>query len=380
MCRRIIFCLQAAPLTDCPRLSELTQRLILPKNTKTHIGKITIRSVILFALPLSLAFLIAPEAHAGFFDNVDNLVKNFFPTSTVGDHKYNASNVPLPAAIAAVGQSGALEDYMISDGGALLAASGPGGAAAELTDLQAQTAAGAISAYIVQADDTISSIADKYGISADTINWANGLNRKSKLKVGQTLVILPITSVQHKVVKGDTIAKIAKRYSGDVDEIIAYNGLEDGTLTVGETVIIPDGEMPALPLPPKVAGRVKYNHDSGPDLGDYYISPVLGCRKTQGIHGHNGVDLGCPMGTPLRAAAAGTVIVASSGGWGGGYGNYVVIRHPNGTQTVYAHMLRVSVRPRDTVGRGESIGTTGNSGKSTGPHVHFEVRGARNPF
>ncbi len=268
---------------------------------------------------------------------------------------------------------------MTSDGGALLAASGPSGAAAELTDLQAETAAGAISTYTVEEGDTISSIAATYGISVNTIYWANNLNRKSKLKIGQTLVILPITSVQHKVVKGDTIAKIAKLYSGNVDEIVAYNGLEDGKLTVGDTVIIPDGEMPAAPLPAKVVNRL-VNRDSGPDIAGYYLRPVLGCHKTQGIHGHNGIDLGCPIGTPLRAAAPGIVIVASVGGWGGGYGNYIVIKHPNGTQTVYGHLSRVDVRVGDPVDRGQYIGATGNTGKSTGPHLHFEVRGARNPF
>lgn len=314
-------------------------------------------------------------AHAGI---LDELVKKVFATSSVGDHKFTAQSVPLLTA--AVGQSGAIEDYMTSDQGALLAASGPSGAAAELTDLQVQTAAGTISTYIVEEGDTISSIADIYGISANTIYWANGLNRKSKLKIGQTLVILPITSVQHKVAKGDTIAKIAKRYNGNVDEIISYNGLEDGALTAGEMIIIPDGEMPAAPLPTKVASRIKLYKDSGPDMGGYYIIPTLGCRKTQGLHGHNGIDLGCPVGTPLRAAAEGTVIVANAGGWGGGYGNYIVIRHPNGTQTVYGHLSRVGVNVGDAVERGQSIGTTGNSGKSTGPHLHFEVRGARNPF
>lgn len=363
------------PPTECPRLHDLTQWLILSKNTKIHIGNVSIRSVIFFALPLSLALLIAPVAHAGI---LDELVKKVFATSSVGDHKFTAQSVPLLTA--AVGQTGAVEDYMISDEGALLAASGPGGAAAELTDLQVETAAGAISTYVVEDNDTISSIAEKYGISVNTIYWANGLNRKSKLKIGQTLVILPITSVQHKVVKGDTISKIAKRYNGDADEIIAYNGLEDGTLTAGETIIIPDGEMPAAPLPAKVASRIKSNLDSGPDMAGYYILPVLGCRRSQGIHGHNGVDLACPIGTPLRAAAPGTVIVANTSGWGGGYGKYVVIKHANGTQTVYGHMSSVSVRPGETVGRGESIGATGNSGKSTGPHLHFEVRGARNPF
>ncbi|MEK7136412.1 MAG: M23 family metallopeptidase, partial [Patescibacteria group bacterium] len=87
-----------------------------------------------------------------------------------------------------------------------------------------------------------------------------------------------------------------------------------------------------------------------------------------------------PIGTPLYASAAGTVIIARTGGWNGGYGNYVVIKHDNGTQTLYGHMNTVTVAPGQTIGQGDPVGTVGNSGNSTGPHIHFEIRGARNPF
>ncbi|HRH55479.1 MAG TPA: M23 family metallopeptidase, partial [Candidatus Paceibacterota bacterium] len=101
---------------------------------------------------------------------------------------------------------------------------------------------------------------------------------------------------------------------------------------------------------------------------------------SQGIHGWNGVDMSAPSGTPIYAAAGGTVIVSRVGGWNGGYGNYVVIEHAGGVQTLYAHMATDSVSVGETVSRGQNIGTVGNTGQSTGYHLHFEVRGAKNPF
>ena len=110
------------------------------------------------------------------------------------------------------------------------------------------------------------------------------------------------------------------------------------------------------------------------------MRPIVGGRKSQGIHGYNAVDLAAPTGTPIIASASGKVIIARSSGYNGGYGLYVVISHPNGTQTLYAHMSKVNVSVGRFVERGEIIGAVGNTGKSTGPHLHFEVRGARNPF
>jgi murein DD-endopeptidase MepM/ murein hydrolase activator NlpD len=111
-----------------------------------------------------------------------------------------------------------------------------------------------------------------------------------------------------------------------------------------------------------------------------FIHPVPGAVRTQGIHGNNGVDFAAGHGTTIRAAAAGEVIVSKSSGWNGGYGQYVVIRHNNGTQTLYAHFSENYVGVGAYVAQGEAIGAMGNTGRSTGTHLHFEVRGARNPF
>ena len=114
--------------------------------------------------------------------------------------------------------------------------------------------------------------------------------------------------------------------------------------------------------------------------GVTFVRPANGI-KTQGIHGHNGIDIGGPVGSSIFAAAAGTVIVAKAdGGWNGGYGNYIVVDHGGGVQTLYSHLSSVAVSVGQSVSQGAVIGGLGNTGKSTGPHLHFEVRGASNPF
>lgn len=108
--------------------------------------------------------------------------------------------------------------------------------------------------------------------------------------------------------------------------------------------------------------------------------PIPAGRLSQGIHGNNGVDFSAPRGSAIVAAAAGTVVVARSSGWNGGYGNYAIIEHASGVRTLYAHMDTVAVTEGEAIGTGESVGTVGNTGQSTGYHLHFEVKGAKNPF
>ncbi len=239
-----------------------------------------------------------------------------------------------------------------------------------------------ISWYSVQEGNTLSEIASMFGVSVNTIVWANGLKSGTDIRPGQTLLILPISGVQHTVRDGDTVASIAKRYGGDAQEILAYNNLpENEPLEVGAHITVPGGaieEEKPKAKPSRTKGTVT---SSGPSISGYYIHPIPGAVRTQGIHGYNAVDYGAPVGTPIVASAAGTVIVSRAGGmWNGGYGNYVVIDHPNGTQTLYAHNSSNEVWQGQSVVAGQIIGYVGNTGRSTGPHLHFEVRGAKNPF
>ena len=239
---------------------------------------------------------------------------------------------------------------------------------------------GQISVYTVRKGDTISDIAEMFGVSTNTIIWANDI-KSGKIREGQELVILPITGVRYTVKKGDTLQSIAKGYKADTDEIRLYNGLgADAKIVPGDELIIPNGEVRATSRFASSGSGSSGSSNNNSISSSYYTRPISGGRKSQGIHGHNGVDIAAPTGTSIRASASGTVIVAKAGGYNGGYGSYVVITHSNGTQTLYGHMSRVDVSVGERVEQGETIGAVGNTGRSTGPHIHFEIRGARNPF
>jgi murein DD-endopeptidase MepM/ murein hydrolase activator NlpD len=246
-----------------------------------------------------------------------------------------------------------------------------------------------VSVYEVKKGDTIQTVAKLFGVSVNTIMWANNLTSRSIAK-GDTLVILPITGIKHVVKKGDTLASVAKKYRADAQDIASYNGLSvDATLALGDTVIVPDGEIEIVQSAP-AKSKTKTTKGKGTSrLLDSYtystpsgflVRPLVGGTKTQGLHGHNGIDIGAAPGTPVLAAASGRVIVAKMGGYNGGYGNMIIISHDNGVQTVYGHLRDVYVTQGQEVSQGQTIGEVGNTGKSTGPHLHFEVRGAKNPF
>ncbi|MCI5108688.1 MAG: LysM peptidoglycan-binding domain-containing M23 family metallopeptidase [Candidatus Pacebacteria bacterium] len=214
-----------------------------------------------------------------------------------------------------------------------------------------------------------------FGVSSNTIRWGNDIDTNDVINPGDRLVILPINGVRHTVEKGDTIKSIAKKYEGDVDEILRFNELTaDSEISVGDVVVVPNGEVHR----PKASSGGTYAKASV--SSDYFINPVPGSVITQYLHGYNAIDLGARSGSSVYASASGEVIVSKEGGWNGGYGNYVVIRHSNGTQTLYSHLASNSVYVGQYVSQGDIIGYVGATGRATGPHLHFEVRGAVNPF
>ncbi len=328
-----------------------------------------------------LLFLILPGAvaYAGFF----SFFSDIFVKANTQEKIINSQNIALLAGVAGsdLAQKQSVNDVNTVGGSAILPDAGPGGGLADVPD--GMNNHGEISIYVVREGDSLSSIASMFDVSVNTIIWANNMSRGQKLTIGETLVILPVTGIQHTVKKGDTLASLAKKYGSDVEEILSFNGIEEGALMIGNTLIIPDGEIVAVqpttrPASTKLGGTI-LTAGAG-----YYKSPVASYRKTQGIHGHNGVDLGAYLGAPILAAAGGEVIIARSGcvsrGCNGGYGNYVVVKHGNGTQTLYAHLLTVTVSVGDVLVQGQQLGTMGNTGRSTGTHLHFEIRGAKNPF
>ncbi|HDO23830.1 MAG TPA: LysM peptidoglycan-binding domain-containing protein [bacterium] len=271
-------------------------------------------------------------------------------------------------------------DITIVSQSALLPNSGPIGTIVDVEEKEVSHNQGQISVYVVRDGDNLSEIAKMFGVSVNTIIWANNIKRGNLISVGQTLIILPISGIEYKIKKSDSLKKIADKFKGNVDEIIQFNGLDSGArLVAGEIIIIPNGEY-ARPKYVSSYSRRRVRGTGGPYYAGYYLRPIRGGVKTQGLHGYNAVDLASSCGTPIMAAASGDVIISRKRGWNGGYGHYIVISHKNGTQTLYGHLRKNIVSAGWHVVQGQVIGYMGTTGKSTGCHVHFEVRGARNPF
>lgn len=231
--------------------------------------------------------------------------------------------------------------------------------------------------YVVKQGDNPEKIAISFDISTDTLLFANNLTEYGIIKPGQELVILPINGVRVQVGKSDTLDAIAKKYKGDKMEIIAFNNLPlDGTIKAGEYLIIPGGGMPVT-TPRYTTPTQKYAGSTIP--AGWLIIPTTG-RGWGRIHAANGVDIAAACGTPVYAAAAGKVILSDGVGYNGGYGKYIKIQHLNGVVTLYAHGSKLLVDQGEQVVQGQLIMLMGTTGRSTGCHLHFEVRGATNPL
>ncbi len=325
-----------------------------------------------------MIFLVLPKVTKASVFTVFANVNSKKNIEGVSEKTINSQNISILQPVRSVDreQFRGGGDITVIGGTALLAESGPVGTMADVEDFMTTET---ISTYVVRSGDTIQGIAKMFGVSVNTIVWSNDL-KGSTIREGQILVILPISGVQHTVVKGDTIQSIAKKYKADQYDIARYNDLDlNQTLKVGDIVMVPDGEL-SSPATKTAITTNKLRGANGPLYEGYYLRPILNGYRSQGLHGYNGVDLATYSGAPIFASAEGDVIVAAKGGWNGGYGKYIVIAHPNGTQTLYGHALEVLVNVGDHVVRGQIIGKVGSTGKSTGPHVHFEIRGAKNPF
>lgn len=232
--------------------------------------------------------------------------------------------------------------------------------------------------------ETPNIIASQYGISADTLLGGNTwLSQESnQLQVGAQLVILPVNGVLHKVRAGETIESIAELYQVPEADIIAYgpNNLEFPFYRlVPETeLLIPGASIGQFffTAPKSVATNAAGQPQWKVFGTGTYIWPVNGRCITQFYNGfHPGLDVSAGEGSPVYASDTGTVTYASfAAGTYYDYGNLIVLNHGNGFETFYAHLSSIGVFPGQTVTQGELIGFTGNTGRSSGPHIHFEIR------
>jgi len=226
--------------------------------------------------------------------------------------------------------------------------------------------------YAAESGDTLAKIADKFGVSVDTIKWSNDLKRDS-LSVGQELKIPPVTGIVHKVREGETVQSIAKKYKTESQKIVNFpfndfTDLDTFALATGQTLIVPDGVQPeaaaiairppAFSVTPLGTGRLLW--------------PVTGLITQNPVWYHNAFDIANPSLPGIMVADSGVVVGVEYLRYG--YGQHILVDHGGGLSTLYAHLSEIYVKPGDRVSRGQIIGRMGSTGRSTGSHLHFETR------
>ncbi|MDD5626748.1 MAG: M23 family metallopeptidase [Patescibacteria group bacterium] len=246
--------------------------------------------------------------------------------------------------------------------------------------------------HIVTPGESVSSIALQYGLSVATILSANNLSETSYIRPGDILKIPPVSGVLYTVKSGDTLGEISKTYQGDLQKIVEYNNLgSEANIQIGQSLMIPGGKIPPPPqyAPSEESSRAlvyepQNEEKESPSIPAKskggWIWPTTSHRINQYYsYRHHGVDIDGDIGSPIYAAASGSITFS---GWRGGYGKNIIISHPNGTETLYAHLSSYK-RTVGNVKAGELIGYMGSTGWSTGPHLHLEIRtsqGAVNPL
>ncbi|MFQ5452247.1 MAG: peptidoglycan DD-metalloendopeptidase family protein [Candidatus Paceibacterota bacterium] len=228
--------------------------------------------------------------------------------------------------------------------------------------------------YSVKEGDTLASIASKFDVSVDSIKWASKL-KGDTIKAGSVIKIPPVDGVVHTVKSGESVYSIAKKYGTDAQAIVnfPFNEYADSdtfALLPGQVLYVPGGTPPAKrPRVPR--RRVPLIVAGQPGTGSF-LWPTTGSISQYPVWYHNALDIANKSLPPVVAADTGTVSYAAC--HAGGYGCHVIIDHGNGFQTLYAHLSRYDVSVGQGVSKGQTIGQVGSTGRSTGPHLHFEIR------
>lgn len=234
--------------------------------------------------------------------------------------------------------------------------------------------------YTVSSGETLSSIAEKFGVSTDSIKWANNL-KSDDIIAGTPIKIPPVTGVVHKVKQGETVYSIAKKYQTDAQKIVNFPfndfaDLDTFALAVGQTLIVPDGVPPAE-KPPSLPPSPVPQYFAGSGTGQF-IWPTTGSITQYPVWYHVALDIANSEAPNVFAADTGVVVFVQKQRYG--YGWHVIVDHGNGLQTLYAHLQRIDVEVGNKVIRGQTIiGKMGSTGRSTGTHLHFEIRKNNTP-
>ncbi len=239
---------------------------------------------------------------------------------------------------------------------------------------------GEVTFHTVSEGETLDSIASRYGLKKQTILWENNLKDNAKVEAGDELRILPVDGIRHKVAKGETIESIGKKYGLEgaaIQAIVDFpfnDFVNDETfeLAVGQYLMVPGGEKKTVAAPTATFARVM-TPDAGTvsATGDF-IWPAAGIITQGYSFYHKAIDIASGGGGPILAADSG--VVTASGWDSSGYGNRVIVDHGNGSRTLYAHLRVLNVSEGQSVNRGDILGEMGSTGRSTGTHLHFEIR------
>jgi murein DD-endopeptidase MepM/ murein hydrolase activator NlpD len=245
-------------------------------------------------------------------------------------------------------------------------ADGKGDAEQDASSLPPAPATLELSTYTARSGDSAASIARRFGLNVDTIISANGISSSASVRPGTQLRIPNINGLIQKVKPGDSLATIAKRYKIDATRIVDANDLGSARLLAGQSIFIPGARLPdsdiKRALGPKFAWPIR-----GPlsSFFGYRPDPFTGIRRF-----HAGIDIAVDAGSQIRAAMDGKV---ADVGYNANYGNYVILSHADGFQTLYGHLTSPLVAVGTTIAQGSVIALSGNTGYSTGPHLHFGI-------
>lgn len=231
-----------------------------------------------------------------------------------------------------------------------------------------------IAEYEVLGGDTVSAIAEKFQISVDTVRWTNDLSDVDTIRPGDKLKILPVSGVAHKVASGDTIYSVAKKYRIEAQAILDFPFNDIGNdlgLQIDQILIVPDGVPPSKPKPAPTQYLAYANIPV--DGTGLFAWPASGYIGQYFAYYHRGIDIVNSSGPGVAAADSGQVIVS---GWpdNTGYGRRVIIDHGNGYTSLYAHLAATYMSVGQNVTRGQVIGKMGTTGRSSGVHLHLEIR------